>query len=292
MVFDLHIFPLNKNLLVIGFLGILFLAMHSGKELYADESKSTGSIINLHEERFLLDLARFAIEQYLETGEYIDVAKEYLSPRLTVKRPVFVTLTKKKTGLRGCIGSIQPRRPLYIDVIVNAINAATRDSRFPKVTSDELPSINIEITINSPPADLPFDSWKELMEKLEPGRDGVILITSYGQSTYLPQVWDQLPDKVEFLTRLSQKHGALGDQWKKSGTQVKTYHALKMVHESGISRRIVTKNGAVAGRMGAVLIGSMRPAPPRAVFGGYFVKEGTVLAPGCIVWAASDIKVK
>ncbi len=292
MVLVLSLFSSYKNLFVIGFLVSLLLTIQPVNELYAEESSNTVPIITPREETFLLDLARFAIEQYLDTGEYVDVAKETLSPRLTAIHPVFVTLTKKETGLRGCIGSIQPGRPLYIDVIVNAINAATGDPRFPKVTSDELPSINIEITINSPPADLPFDSWQDLLEKIKPGRDGVILITSYGQSTYLSQVWEQLPGKVEFFNRLSRKHGAPVDQWKKPGTRVKTYHALKLIHESDISRRIVTRNGAVVGRMGAVLIGSLKSAPHRAVFGGYFVKEGTVLAPGCIVWTASDIKTR
>ena len=117
---------------------------------------------------------------------------------------------------------------LYQNVMNRAVTAATRDPRFPKVTLDELKNIKIEISVLTEPKQLNFSSPDDLLSKLQPLIHGVILQTPYGSSTYLPQVWEQLPDKQEFLSRLCQKHGAPYHLWKTDHKKIKisTYQAI------------------------------------------------------------------
>ena len=135
----------------------------------------------------------------------------------------FVTLTVGGT-LRGCIGYIEPIKPLYQAVIENAANAALHDPRFQRVTTAELGKIKIEISVLTKPVSLAYNDADDLLKKLVPKRDGVILRKGGHQSTYLPQVWEDLPDKVTFLEQLSIKGGMPRDGWKTA--EIKTYRAL------------------------------------------------------------------
>jgi len=135
----------------------------------------------------------------------------------------FVTLTKH-ARLRGCIGYIEGIKPLFEAVIDNAKNAALADPRFPQVTPAELADIEVEVSVLTRPEPLTYASPQDLLNKLEPGKDGIILSKGYHQSTYLPQVWDQLPDKVEFLENLAVKGGLPADGWKTA--DVKRYRAV------------------------------------------------------------------
>ena len=135
----------------------------------------------------------------------------------------FVTLTKDGQ-LRGCIGYIEGIKPLYEAVIDNAKNAALSDPRFPQVTPEELAGITIEISVLTPPQPLAYKDPQDLLNKLTPGEDGIILQKGFHQSTYLPQVWEQLPDKVQFLENLSMKGGMEPDGWKTAS--VKRYRAI------------------------------------------------------------------
>jgi AmmeMemoRadiSam system protein A len=138
-------------------------------------------------------------------------------------RGCFVTLTKKGQ-LRGCIGYIEGIKPLFEAVMDNAKNAALEDPRFPQVRPAELADIKVEVSVLTKPVPLDYKTPEDLLAKLVPGEDGIILTKGYHQSTFLPQVWGQLPDKTEFLEHLSQKGGMPPDGWKTA--EVKRYRAV------------------------------------------------------------------
>lgn len=203
----------------------------------ASDSGQTGNpktVVTEAEKTFLLSLARQTLDLYLKDRRMPEVDPGRLSERLTTAKGCFVTLHVKKThDLRGCIGYIFPQGPLYKSVMENAVNAAVRDPRFPKVTPGELPELELEISVLTIPEDLGFSGPEDLLEKLEPLRDGVVLKTRYGSSTFLPQVWEDLPDKQEFLSRLCMKHGAPADEWKKGKVQVQTYQVVVFKEKGG-----------------------------------------------------------
>jgi AmmeMemoRadiSam system protein A len=126
--------------------------------------------------------------------------------------------------LRGCIGNIFPERPLAEDVIQNARNAALHDPRFSPVTADELGKIEVEVSVLSVPAKLQFSSPEDLLQKLRPQQDGVVLTVRGRRATFLPQVWEQLPDANDFLRHLSSKAGLSADAWRQPGTEIMIYH--------------------------------------------------------------------
>jgi len=154
-------------------------------------------------------IARLAIETALEGKPFPPEVREELVrrfPELLEERATFVTLTIKGQ-LRGCIGSILPRRPLIDDVIDNARNAAFNDPRFPPLTPAEFPAIEIEVSLLSLPQPLPWTDIDDLRRKIRPGIDGVILRLDGRQATFLPSVWEQLPDFDTFFAHLCQKAG-------------------------------------------------------------------------------------
>jgi len=117
---------------------------------------------------------------------------------------VFVTLTRNGR-LRGCTGSIEPRRSLREDVIRNASAAAFHDSRFPPLPAAELPHVRIEVSLLSPTEQHSFNTREDLLARLRPGVDGLILSWHGHRGTFLPQVWEQVPDPEDFLTHLLHK---------------------------------------------------------------------------------------
>jgi AmmeMemoRadiSam system protein B/AmmeMemoRadiSam system protein A len=213
---------------VVGYASIVYIEKNNEENrLVTDELKtqvesseeSTG--ISDSDKTFLLKIAREALNHSV---------KNQPTPSLSdcpesVKnlRGCFVTLTKY-SELRGCIGYLEGIKPLYMAVIENAKNAALNDSRFPVVTQSELKDIKVEISVLTNPEPLEYKNPEDLLAKLEPGRDGLILSSGNRQSTFLPQVWEQLPDKVEFLEHLSLKAGLPKDAWKKAG--FKRYFAI------------------------------------------------------------------
>jgi len=163
---------------------------------------------------FLLDLARRTLRAQLEGEPAPLIDEDALSVPLKTEAPCFVTLTEGGR-LRGCIlDSFVPHEPIVRNVMRNVILAATGDPRFSPVTAGELPSLTIEVSILGRPYAISFEGPEELVTALRPGVDGVILSTTYGSSTYLPQVWDQIPDPETFLSELCRKHGAPGDCWR------------------------------------------------------------------------------
>ena len=162
--------------------------------------------------KILLQVARLAIEEEFAGRKLIDrdaLVARY--PQLAEKRAVFVTLNKERGAggyeLRGCIGSIIPVRPLIDDVIHNAKAAAFQDPRFPPLTPEELPHVRIEISILTIPQKVEYTDTEHLRSIIRPGIDGVILRLGARQATFLPQVWEQLPDFDLFFAHLCQKAG-------------------------------------------------------------------------------------
>jgi AmmeMemoRadiSam system protein A len=130
-------------------------------------------------------------------------------PELEKERAAFVTL-HKHGQLRGCIGSILPQRPLIEDVVHNAKAAAFNDPRFPPLAAGELEDVDIEVSVLSVPAPLPYTDVEDLRAKIRPGVDGVIIRQDGRQATFQPSVWAQLPDFDAFFSHLCQKAGLPG----------------------------------------------------------------------------------
>jgi len=124
----------------------------------------------------------------------------------------FITLTRAGV-LRGCIGSLEAQRPLRIDVEDNALAAAFRDPRFPPVSMREYHEIEVEVSLLSPMQPVAVESETHALTLLRPGVDGVLLEYGQRRGTFLPQVWDQLPEPRAFLGHLKQKAGLAADFW-------------------------------------------------------------------------------
>jgi AmmeMemoRadiSam system protein A len=139
----------------------------------------------------------------------------------------FVSL-HKKGELRGCIGNIVAVYPLAEGVQRNALSAAFEDSRFSEVTAGEMPDIDIEISVLTEPREVRYRDAADLLQQLRPGVDGVVLSQGlFRRSTYLPQVWSQLPDKRQFLSNLCRKGGMPANAWEDPArTKVEVYQAF------------------------------------------------------------------
>ncbi len=134
----------------------------------------------------------------------------------------FVTLTEHG-NLRGCIGSLEARRPLILDVRENALAAAFQDPRFPPVRANEVDDLHIEISVLSTPQRLDYDGPDDLIARLRPGVDGVVIERGWNRATFLPQVWEKLPDPHEFLQHLCLKAHLPPDAYRRGDLDVYTY---------------------------------------------------------------------
>ena len=181
--------------------------------------------LSAKEKEYLLSLARNTLKAYLSTGRKPEVNDEELTPNLRKVQGCFVTLNKNHR-LRGCIGHILPQEELYKCVIDNAVNAAVNDKRFKPVVYDELRDIQVEISVLTVPEELRYDSPNDLLGKLRPSIDGVVLKKGWHQATYLPQVWEQIPEKQSFLANLCVKAGLSPECWQDPELKVYTYQAL------------------------------------------------------------------
>jgi len=171
---------------------------------------------------YLLEEARKTIRQALY-GEGAQKGKDAgLPPVFKQPRGTFVTLTIGG-NLRGCIGHIIPQESLIEGIRINAVNAAFKDPRFRPLNKDEWKKVRIEVSILTDPKPISYTGADDLLRKLRPGIDGVIIKKGYRQATFLPQVWDQLPGKEEFLNHLCLKAGLDGNEWKRGGLEVSTY---------------------------------------------------------------------
>ena len=193
----------------------------AGKKVKEGDMTETDNLTE-EEGRYLTTVARKTIENRLFNRKDQSQSDADVSPKYSKRRGTFVTLTIEG-NLRGCIGHIIPQESLIEGVRVNAINAAFRDPRFRPLSKKEWEKIKIEVSILTDPKPLEYSDADDLLNKLRPGIDGVIIKKGFSQATFLPQVWEQLPDKKEFLTHLCMKVGLDGSEWKKEELEVSTY---------------------------------------------------------------------
>jgi len=172
----------------------------------------------------LLEFSKNVLHTFIRKNTFPKINKSNFPKTVFKKQGCFVTL-KKNHQLRGCIGHILPHAPLLDCIRENTVNAALSDSRFKPVSADELRDINIEISVLSVPSKLKAITPEKRLGALVPKKHGVILKNGFNQSTYLPQVWEDLPEKEYFLKRLCIKGGMNGDCWKDPETEIYTYEA-------------------------------------------------------------------
>ena len=202
---------------VVGYAAIAF----TGSDGETSSAATDGPQFTAEERRILLELARKSVSAAV-SGNGAPRENGDVPAKFRARRACFVTLTENGE-LRGCIGSIFPEESLDEAVIRRAKSAATEDPRFSPVRADELPQIKIEVSVLTVPKPIEFTSPQDLLAKLRPGIDGVVLEIDGRKATFLPQVWEQLPDKRVFLNELAQKAGLPADAWTRPGTAVMTY---------------------------------------------------------------------
>lgn len=183
-----------------------------------------------HEERqILLQLARKWIETAVQGKQVPKIVLEKYPLALREEGAAFVTLTRSGK-LRGCIGAIEAYQPLVQDVCEHAVAAATEDYRFEPVRAEELANLKIEISRLTRPEKLQFQDAEDLLAQLRPGIDGVVVREGFRRATFLPQVWDKIPDKQQFLENLCLKMGAPANYWITHHLEVLTYQ-VEEFHE-------------------------------------------------------------
>ena len=185
-----------------------------GYGAYAFFEPPEGSL-GLEARRHLLRIASRSIRHGVEHGKACDVELDRLPPVLRERRAAFVTLEADRR-LRGCVGSLAATRPLAADVAHNAHAAASADPRFPPVGSDELEGLRIRISVLSPPLPLHVESEADLVARLRPGVDGLILRDGDKRATFLPSVWKGIPEPARFVRELARKAEWPAGHWSES----------------------------------------------------------------------------
>lgn len=179
------------------------------------------------EKQYIQDLAYQSIAHYFSNGSPLESPESDPSENLYKPGACFVTLTINGE-LRGCIGHTVPTQPLYLDIVENAFASAFNDIRFSPLSFEEFKQTEIEVSVLTTPKLLVYTSSEDLLNQLRPNIDGVIIQKDDNGATYLPQVWEDLSDKEEFLSSLCEKAGLLSDEWKKEGMKVWTYEIEKV----------------------------------------------------------------
>lgn len=174
---------------------------------------------------FLLKIARNTIAKKLNADNVIIINQDSLIKDTIFqdKRGVFITI-HKDGHLRGCIGNIEPEESIIKSVKNNAINAAFKDPRFSPLKISEFNIIDLEISILTIPEKLNFKNGSDLLSQIKPSQHGVIVKSKNRKATFLPQVWDQLPKKEEFLSHLCIKAGLSSSFWEKELCEILTYN--------------------------------------------------------------------
>lgn len=178
----------------------------------------------------LLRIARQALEIRLRQGKEPKIDHASFAPALQGQGAAFVTLTNDGR-LRGCIGSLAAHRPLMQDVAINAQKAAFDDPRFAAVTLTELDGLRLKIAVLTRAEPLRFGTEAEALSAITPGKDGLILSSMGKRGTFLPMVWDDIPDPADFLRALKRKAGLPPDHWA-DDLQILRYRAESFAEES------------------------------------------------------------
>ena len=174
----------------------------------------SASTLSAEDRGILRKLAHASIEEGLTGGELTVEVSDY-SAALQALRASFVTV-HVRNELHGCMGSLEPERPLVVDVVKNAYAAAFRDPRFSALSPREYEYLDVHISLLSIPEPMEFESEEDLLRQLRPGVDGLVLIEGHRRGTFLPAVWETLADSREFLRHLKHKAGLPQDYWSES----------------------------------------------------------------------------
>jgi AmmeMemoRadiSam system protein A len=185
-------------------------------------------MLNREEQETLLTLAREAVTCAAHGDQAPEVDLSTLPQPLRETGASFVTLLGPSGELRGCIGTVEAFKPLAHDVQHNAVGSAQRDPRFYPVRPDELDGLEIELSILTPPQQIDFDDHEELLTKIRPGVDGLIIRKGWHRATLLPSVWEKIPDPLQFMSTLCLKAGLQSDEWREPGLDVYVYQAAKI----------------------------------------------------------------
>ena len=184
------------------------------------------SELTLDQGRKLVELARLTLmerfDRKLPERQAADLESELEDEAFQVHSGTFVTL-KIGGQLRGCIGSLVGREPIVDGIRSNAVNAAFHDPRFSRLTKKELDRVSIEVSVLTEPQPLEYSDSEDLIAKLRPGIDGVTIRKGHAGGTFLPQVWEQLPEPRTFLSHLCMKAGLPSDAWQQGDLEVETY---------------------------------------------------------------------
>lgn len=173
---------------------------------------SSTETLSKEDQRALLLVAANSIARGLRHGTALPLTAKDFPPSLTALRACFVTLNTRG-DLRGCIGTLQAHRPLVEDVAANAFAAAFRDPRFYPLATSEYPLLDIHISVLSPPEPMQVKNEADLMAQIRPQIDGLILEDGVHRGTFLPSVWESLPNPAEFLAYLKHKAGLPANHW-------------------------------------------------------------------------------
>ena len=173
---------------------------------------SDQNALNSRDRTTLLGVARESIRQGLTEGHPLAVDVKDYSSVLRQQRASFVTLNLNGQ-LRGCIGHLEACQALVQDITENAFAAAFRDPRFPPLSAEEFPRLQVHISVLSPAEPMTFTSEADLIAQLRPGVDGLILEDGAARGTFLPSVWDSLPNPEDFLRHLKNKAGLPSRHW-------------------------------------------------------------------------------
>lgn len=195
---------------------VYFMSIHKPPQTENRTPQADGSCLSPGDRGALLGTARESIREGLRTGRPLEVDASAYGPALAAPRATFVTL-HLRGGLRGCIGALEASRPLIADAARHAYAAAFRDPRFPPVTAGEVEALELHISIIGPPEPLAARDEPALLAQLRPAVDGLILEETGGgrgrRSTFLPEVWETLPEPRRFLEHLKAKAGLPPDYW-------------------------------------------------------------------------------
>lgn len=186
--------------------------------------------LHQNEKKELLNIARQAVEAVVAGHSLNSLDLNQMPPVFRENGASFVTLTRDGQ-LRGCIGAIEAYQPLALDVQEHAAAAASEDYRFPPVSQEELSFIEIEISRLTRPIQLQFEDPGDLLDKLRPGIDGVVLRDNIKRATFLPQVWEKVSRKEDFLDHLCIKMGTHPGLWREKQLEVFTYQVEEFKEE-------------------------------------------------------------
>jgi AmmeMemoRadiSam system protein A len=192
-------------------------------------SMATDDRLTINERSLLLEQARFSVESGAYNHPLKPIHLDDFPQKLRELGVTFVTLTLDQK-LRGCVGALEAYQPLVEDVREHALAAAIKDFRFPPVQPNELDKISIEISRLTPPMPLDYEGPDDLLSKLRPEIDGVVVIDETRRATFLPQVWQKLPSAVTFLEHLCQKMGAPPNLWREKKLDILIYQ-VEEFHE-------------------------------------------------------------